>query len=497
MRLIKEKITFSFRDSNFLRLLLFFGGGLALVSIFICAVWITNKFIFEQPYSEIFNVEYYLILGIISLIFMGIFVVIIRPFVNKAFRNFLPNNSAKSDVHTEICEEDLAFQQKSIAALLSISESRGNLLPLDQVFHHALRVVQEVTGFNTVVIRLYDEKAQCLRLAAQQGMSSSMQKELAVVPINDRFEGKALRSFWPVPIEDLAAEDASWVGASPARSGFHSVVCVPLVSGEVPIGTMELGSKRTYQATEDELRWFALVGRAIGSIVHRVRLTEHLRDFAALQERSRLAQELHDGLVQLIGSINMWSQEAQDAFTEEDYLATQKALNRIKTISRDAYASLREELLGLRDAFDSDRDLLSVIREYLSRFQRQWRIETQIVVDESKDLKISQLISPSAEVQLLRIIQEALTNVRRHAEATHVIVSIYTDDKRLRINIEDNGQGFMVGDVKGGHLGLNIMRERVASVEGMINITSEPGVGTKIAIGIPLQKTGIVHRRVR
>ena len=495
MSVSSKKNSLSLRNSKYWRLILFIVGSLVLLLLFVGVILLTNNFLFKPPSTSLSRIEYYGILGVILLMFTGVFIIVTWLFIIQISELIKANHLENSDPPSEAGGDDLVFQQKSITALLSISESRGNLLPLDQVFHHALRVVQEVTGFNTVVIRLYDEKIQGLKIAAQQGMSLSMQRELAVVSVNNPIAGEALRSFWPVPVEDLAIEDTSFVGASSVSSGFRSVICIPLVSGDVPVGTMDLGAKEPHQWTQDELRWLALVGRTIGSIVHRVRLTEHLRDFAALQERSRLAQELHDGLVQLVGSINMWSKEAKDAISEQDYLATQDAISRIETFSSDAYASLREELLGLRDTFDSDRDFLSVIREYLSRFQRQWGIDTQLKIDESND-KISQLISPAAEIQLLRVIQEALTNVRRHAEATKVMMTIVSDEENLKIQIEDNGQGFVFSEVQGDHLGLSIMRERITSVGGNINVESEPGSGTRIHIEVPRQEIKIIHGKV-
>jgi two-component system nitrate/nitrite sensor histidine kinase NarX len=322
-----------------------------------------------------------------------------------------------------------------------------------------------------------------------------MLDELESVEADQGIVNIAINSLWPVPVEDLAKEDPSQVGVSPAMSGFRSVVCIPLVSGQEAIGTMELGSKTQYSWNLDELRWLALVGRIIGSIAHRVSLTEHLRDFAALQERSRLAQELHDGFVQVIGSIRLWSEEARESLESKEYTSAQQAVTRIESLSSDAYASLRDELLGLRDTLDSNRDLPSVIKEYLSRFKRQWGIETRMEVDESEGAKTNLAISPATEIQLLRIFQEALTNTRRHAEATKVDVCLSADNDHLRITIQDNGRGFYPDKVGGDHLGINIMRERAASVQGNIKLESEPGLGTKIQIELPRQQIGIDARR--
>ena len=491
----RKQNSFSFRESRVRRSSLILVGSLILLTMLIVIVVLTNNYLFSQTEISVSRIEYFVIFGGIAWMFGGVFVVTTWYFMERILQSGKSNRIA----HTisKFGDDDLAFQQKSIAALLSISESSGDFLPLEQVFRHALRVVQEVTGFNTVVIRLYDENTQTFRIAAQQGMTPSMREELAVAEIDNPIVSKALETFWPVPIEDLTSADAALVGSTPILGGFRSLVCIPLVSGEFPIGTIDLGSKEPHRWNQDELRWLALVGRMVGSIVHQVRLTEHLRDFAALQERSRLAQELHDGLVQLVGSINLWSKEAQESFAEEDYPSTQEALERIQTFSSDAYASLREELLGLRDTFDADRDLLSVIREFLSRFQRQWGIRTELILDESQNVKISQIISPAAEIQLLRIIQEALTNVRRHAEATQVTVEIAVDEEKLQIFVDDDGQGFELSEVKGDHLGLNIMRERVTSVAGTFKLDSELGIGTKIQLEIPRQQISVIHRSVK
>ena len=485
-------------SSQLKKYLLVSGIYFFLLLLFIISGYLIHKYLMGQSNLGIADFEYFLILGMLPIIFTGLLIAFTLPFINqglfqKTKKIFQAENNSElnniSDLKDAkgLKDTDLTYQHKSINALLTISETGENPVQLKLVLHQALRVVQDVTGFSTIVIRLLDVKKKFLRIAAQQGMSVSMLDELESVEADKGIVSRAINSLWPVPIEDLAMEDPEWVGVSPALSGFRSVVCIPLVSGQEAIGSMELASKTQYSWNLDELRWLALVGRIIGSIANRVSLTEHLRDFAALQERSRLAQELHDGLVQVIGSIRLWSEDARESLESKEYTSAQQAVTRIESLSSDAYASLRDELLGLRDTLDSNRDLPSVIKEYLSRFKRQWGIETRLMVDESEGAKTNLVISPATEIQLLRIFQEALTNTRRHAEATKVDVCLSADNDYLRITIQDNGRGFYPDKVSGDHLGINIMRERAASVQGNITLESEPGLGTKIQIVLPRQ----------
>jgi signal transduction histidine kinase len=215
---------------------------------------------------------------------------------------------------------------------------------------------------------------------------------------------------------------------------------------------------------------------------------------AVMHERARIAQEIHDGLSQLIGTLRVWAEQAQLALQDNDLREVQDALQKIEQSARDAYGGLREEILGLRDVLLPGRGIASVIREFLSRYQRQWGIETQLLVQPNGSSGggnrsgAGQLaISPAAEIQLLRIIQESLANVRRHANASRVVISLQAGAGSLRVEIRDNGQGFDLLEVPEDKFGLRIMRERAASVGGRVSVESQRGEGTLLVIELPNQ----------
>lgn len=470
-----------------------------MLLILIAASLLAHSFIMKQSSLVLSRIEFYLILGVLVAMFAGVFVSMLRPFISKVVWRLPPESDrgntsgAESTVIAELqrtlnqCEAKLAFQQKSIRALLSISESNGNPLPLHLVYQRALHAVEEVTGFNTIAIRLYDEKRQCLKLTAQQGMSPAMLEELDCIPPKDRFEGEAMRSLWPVPIKDLAAEDPNRVGASPSTSGFRSVVCVPLLADQVAIGTMELGSRITYQWNDDELRWLALVGRTIGMIINQVRVMERLKGVVILEERNRLSQEIHDGLAQLLGSLRLWAEEARLSAEECAYGQVENAVKKIEKAARDASALVREEMLALRNTMLPGEDLLPVFTEYLDRFQRQWGIKVRLEMYRAPIENDHSFLSSEAESQLLRIVQEGLTNIRRHARAQSVLLRVDDNERDCQVFIQDDGIGFDASGVTTERLGLRIMKERAASVGGHVHVHSSAGEGTVVKIVLPKQ----------
>lgn len=375
------------------------------------------------------------------------------------------------------------FQQRAFDALLSISEAIDEESKPAQVFRRALQAVREATGFSSVAMRYYDAQNDSFPLIAQHGMSEAMVQELAVIPANKGFQAEVMRTRQPAVSSDLSA-DPRLGGRSPLVMGYRSLASVPLLAGGEIMGTMELASPRVYNWTPEQIRWLSLVGRTVGVFLHHVQLSAHLRDLAVLKERSFIAQEIHDGLAQLIGSIYVWAEDAQLSLDACETEAAQLALKRIDRTARDAYAVLREEMLGLRDAPGPGEGLIPHLESCLDRFQRQWGIAAELT-GAGIDRALPVAITPAAEIQLLRILQEALTNVRRHAQAGRVKLALAEKDSWLAVTIEDDGQGFNPQQVEPGHLGLNIMRERAASVGGRLAVTAQPGQGTSIRIELP------------
>ncbi|MBI2862697.1 MAG: sensor histidine kinase [Chloroflexi bacterium] len=217
------------------------------------------------------------------------------------------------------------------------------------------------------------------------------------------------------------------------------------------------------------------------------RLVQQARALAALEERDRIARELHDSLAQVLGYLAMQAKGARMALTGRDLSRVETALQEMADVADEAYTDVREAILGLREAVSSSRGVFGMLGEYLRRYSRQTGISCQLILP---DESVSSF-RPELEVQLIRVIQEALTNVRKHARARKVVVTYDRLDGKALITVADDGCGFDPSLARGGEgsqLGLTTMRERLESVGGGLEIYSSIGQGTEMRITVPVEK---------
>ncbi len=219
-----------------------------------------------------------------------------------------------------------------------------------------------------------------------------------------------------------------------------------------------------------------------------VQLLRQQRVLAEMEERERMARGLHDSLAQVLSYANMQAQAARELLTKGQTDTVDTYLARLVDATQEAHTDAREYILGVRTGIPSEQGFPAALEQYLQRFGQRYGIGTELIVPEPKALAEVSL-EPTVEIQLLRIVQEALANVRKHAAATSVRVRFAIDGDHALVLIEDNGRGFDPALLPGGDaqtFGLRIMRERAEEVEGNIEVLSAPGEGTQIAVRVPL-----------
>ena len=213
-------------------------------------------------------------------------------------------------------------------------------------------------------------------------------------------------------------------------------------------------------------------------------LLEHQRMMTVLEERERLARDLHDSLGQVLGYVNVQAQAARELLGQGQNTAVDEHLARLVEVAQDAHADMREYIANLKTTVAPDRDFLPALGQYLQRFSRLYELDValRIPLDWTEGT-----LDPFAEVQLWRIIQEALTNVRKHASAHRVQVIFTVEDDQVQLAVHDDGSGFDVAqlDTTGNQLGLSIMRKRTEELKGTFVLSSEPGQGTHIIVRVP------------
>jgi len=219
---------------------------------------------------------------------------------------------------------------------------------------------------------------------------------------------------------------------------------------------------------------------------------EQQRTMATLEERERMARELHDGIGQILGYVNVQAQAAQTLLKKNQPDAAQKNLEGLVQVAQDANVNLRHYILGLRDSVSPQRNFCQALQAYLDSFHQAWNIETVFSPPPDK----LPVLPMAVEDQLLHIVQEALINIRKHAEARRVEVLISLQTGEMTLSISDDGCGFdpqLAPNAKGEHFGLSIMRERAEQVGGRMEIRSIVGRGTQVFVYIPIVSESASH----
>lgn len=215
-------------------------------------------------------------------------------------------------------------------------------------------------------------------------------------------------------------------------------------------------------------------------------MLEQQRALATLEERERLSRELHDGLGQVMGYINVQTQAAQSLLTEGQNEAALHSLDRVALMAQEAHADIRNFILGLRAQGQAkDACLYTVLGEYIHQFSLDTGIHVDLSLPEVDEMPA---LSSAVEEQVLHIIQEALANIRKHSSATRAEIWFSFDESNLQVIISDDGCGFdprLLVDKGIPHFGLEMMRERAEITGGRLEIRSAPGHGTKIMAYIP------------
>jgi len=273
--------------------------------------------------------------------------------------------------------------------------------------------------------------------------------------------------------------------ACPVRSSpeWRASMAVPIRGPIGPLGELWIG-RRTDNAFTERDRAFLITLSGLAAIaITSAQMREAGRQRAVLAERGRIAREMHDSLAQVLGvtHLRLRALDAREEVRTEPEIAAELA--QLADICQEAYQDVRESILGLRGSNKSEEGLLDNLRAYLAKYSQQCGIMTSLETDLEHDLSLS----PRCEVQVIRVIQEALTNVRKHSDATSATIRVTESESTTTFVVEDDGQGFDQGDSTSDRdgFGLFTMRERMAILNGSLTIDSTAGHGTRVIIKVP------------
>jgi DNA-binding NarL/FixJ family response regulator len=222
-------------------------------------------------------------------------------------------------------------------------------------------------------------------------------------------------------------------------------------------------------------------------------LAESQRRLGAVEERERIGREIHDDLGQIMGYIQVQGEAAAARLRQDEPERAQTILMEMSAVAQEAHERVRQYILGIRTGQASRPvDFWAALHAYLDLARERYDLLIELTADPA--LRADWRLTPAVETQLLRIVQEGITNVHKHAHATLVQIIFMLDGNWLTMILKDNGRGFDATEttpVAGEHFGLKIMQERAESVNGRWQISSTPGQGTQIYLQLPCARPAI------
>ncbi len=334
-------------------------------------------------------------------------------------------------------------------------------------------------------ISVYDDKGLINEFMIS-GMTDQQREEIGEPPEGKGLLGLVLKQGQHLRLDDVSQDPRS-AGFPAYHPWMHSLLAVPIVCKGPFRGNLYVTDKIPAGGfTEEDESTLVRFATSAAIAIDNAHLNQKLRSLAVAEERVRIARELHDGMAQVLAYVNTKAQ-AVKAYLEKgktDQAARQ--LEQLASAARDVYTDAREGIMALRTQVGPEKPLSETLEEYVQRWQTQSGINAQLNIEGNLDL------SPSIELQLLRIIQEALANARKHSGASLARIHLRPVGSQIVASVEDNGSGFdpsMRSRAAFPRFGLAIMRERAESIGGALEIDTTPGGGTRVKISVPTAAT--------
>lgn len=385
-------------------------------------------------------------------------------------------------------EMELAQRNAELAAQNALAATISQSLELDSVLESALDRAVDLMAMAYGCIFLIDQDADVLVLRTQRSSPSAerMPGAYCRAHLCNDVSQQAIARMTPVIHETVARTSSCHYSPPPKEPAVHTLVSTPLISQNHAVGALTLGAPRADAFSPEALDLLIAIGQQIGVAVEKAYLHHQLELAASLEERQRIAAEMHDGLAQTLSYIGLKTDRAAALLEEGQIGQVTDWLHQLRDAIGQATYEVRRSIASLQERPAPRQSLQEAIRQAVETFEPDGT-PTIIVADD-----LSAPLFPPTEAlgQAVRVVQEALTNALRHAKAQTIQIRMQDDKGRITITVQDDGCGFdpQVPAANGvDHFGLSIMRARAARLGGELIIQSEQGSGTRVILTLSLE----------
>jgi signal transduction histidine kinase len=389
-------------------------------------------------------------------------------------------------------EEILVQRDKEMLTLFKISEIFQSARPLDELYNDIVEEICTATGFPIVTIAITDTKRQRISFRGAKGLPIPKGQSLLEMPFEDTFSGTIVKTGKPLII-DHASELQDYRSTILEQLGAQTFIGYPMVVGGKIIGAISLAHANSIPLSEQTKRWIQTLANYVAALTERKQAEEELRNShdqlrnlaahlrsAVEDERKSIAREIHDELGQELSLLQL-----ELGLVESRLRADQKELRkRTKVMSKlidSAIQTIQRISSDLRPTLLDNLGIGAAVEWQTKEFQRRTKIACEVSII-PPEIKLDQ----DRSTALFRILQEALTNIARHAHATSVTVVLAERNAGVELTVIDNGIGIVperIADARS--FGLIGMRERVYQLDGTVTVTGTPREGTQVRVSIP------------
>jgi signal transduction histidine kinase len=382
-----------------------------------------------------------------------------------------------SESYTHL-ERDVAVRTKELATLNAIAIEASQSLDLDEVLEYALDKVLELMSLEKGQAFRLERDTSTLVLMAHRGLSDKLIRHTARQPLSLAAAGLAAEEGRPV-VRHVADFPAGELRDLVQEEGIEFVITTPLTAKGETVGILNLGAPVLRDVTPEELSLLTAVGHQIGVAVENAHLYRQAQKLAVVEERNRLARDLHDSVTQTLYGTSLCAEAAARQLSLGNLGVTIDHLHEIQASTQEALHEMRRLIFELRPPILSTGGLEAALRARLESVEERVGLVTELSGTGNGRL------SPDVEAALYRVAQEALNNTLQHAHASHVSIHLDHAGGRVTMEIVDDGAGFDPEEAReGGGLGLSGMEERVMRLGGSLFLHSQPGEGTRIKVEV-------------
>jgi len=384
------------------------------------------------------------------------------------------------NLEAKVAEKTSELQEKGerLQALYDMSTLISNATTLEELGNGFSRRIAAVSRADAVALRWSDESNQRYVLLASHGLPKNMAEGEQCLMVGDCHCGvpQAGPGVRVIPIQSLPQGSLTHC----ARADFETVVSLPIRLHERTMGEVNLFYNAQVVPSSAERSLLEALTSHLSAAMENLRLDSLAKEAAVSQERNLLARELHDSIAQSLAFLKIQVQLMRDALSSGDAQRVQAVLGEIDTGVRESYGDVRELLVHFRTRANNEH-IEPALQTTLRKFEHQSGIQTRLQLH-GQGLPLS----PDVQIQVLHVVQEALSNVRKHARARQVWLDVQ-QQPHWRFEVRDDGIGYNTEDSSRGetHVGLRIMAERAERIGATLETISTPGRGTSVVLELP------------